>query len=586
MNSQIRMNPSFQALREKAEQLVAGKRANLPDTDEPDLVSLVHEIEIQHVELELQNQQLRHALQDLEDSRNKFFNLYQTAPVAFVTVNEKGLIEQANEAAARLFAGSTNHLIGRSFVTLILLEDRQVYFSFLRELALHKGTSRCGLRLKNGKDHIAHVQLEATATHDEQGRRLQWRFGMLDVTKLKQSEDALKRARDELEERVARRTAELDQRNKQLARLTSELTIAEQRERRRLAEVLHDHLQQLLAGARLNLEMAVQENASTQDSALKTGYDLVIQSLETSRTLSVELSPPVLYMHGLAEAFKWLARWMTKAHNLQVDLHAEQQADPPQEELKILLFQSVRELLFNVVKHAGTTAARLEMRRQDERIVIVVSDAGSGFDPEGLWGNDRSSDKAYGLFNIRERLMLLDGTFGIVSRPSGGTTVTLTAPLQTAAFRQPEPIVVPQLEVRNLGRPEATNRKPGGTVRVLLVDDHAVMRQGLSLMLSGHEDIEIVGEAADGNQAIEAACRLNPDIILMDISMPVMNGIEATRQIHALLPHIRIIALSMYSAEDQNAAMQAAGAAAYLSKTGSPDDILSTILESMGRSSG
>jgi two-component system CheB/CheR fusion protein len=148
------------------------------------------------------------------------------------------------------------------------------------------------------------------------------------------------------------RTAELDQRNRQLARLTSELTLAEQRERRRLAEVLQDHLQQQLAGARLNLEMACAEAAP--DAAVRTAYDLVTHSLETSRTLSAELSPPVLYLHGLTEAFKWLSRWMEKTQNLCVDLHVGLKTDPAQEELKILLFQSVRELLFNVVKHAGT----------------------------------------------------------------------------------------------------------------------------------------------------------------------------------------------------------------------------------------
>jgi signal transduction histidine kinase len=95
-------------------------------------------------------------------------------------------------------------------------------------------------------------------------------------------------------------------------------TLAEQLERRRLADLLHDLLQQLLAGARLNLEV-VQKKRSSQDSDLNSAYDLVSQSLDTSRTLSAERSPPILYMHGLAEALHWLARWMEKTHKLQVD---------------------------------------------------------------------------------------------------------------------------------------------------------------------------------------------------------------------------------------------------------------------------
>lgn len=581
MNHKFRLNPTFQALRQKAEQLVTGKRIDLPDRDELDLMSLVQEIEVQHVELELQNQELRQAFQELEASRNQYFELYQTAPVAFVTVNEKGLIVRINEAAARLLGGPANFLIGRSLAALICPEDQRVYFAFLQQYALRQAGNGCELRLKSRQGEIVHVHMEAQAIDDEQGKHRQWRFGMIDITSLKRIEEELRQSRERLEARVAQRTAELEQRNQQLARLTSELTLAEQRERRRLADLLHDHMQQLLAGARLNLEMAAQENTCPHHSAFKNACDLVDQSLETSRTLSAELSPPVLYTQGLAEALKWLARWMEKIHQLHVDLDAEPEADPDQEEIKVLLFQSVRELLFNVVKHAGVNAARVAMRRQEGRIVIVVGDEGSGFHPAEMSpAEDRRSDKTgFGLFNIRERLQLLGGAFDIESHPGRGATMTLTAPLRTSAFGLPEPKAVPAREAQPpTGRPKAAGQcQPNGPIRVMLVDDHAVMRQGLSALLAWHKDIEIVGEAADGRQAVESAPHLDPDVILMDISMPVMDGVEATRRIHAQFPHIRIIALSMHAAEEMAAEIKAAGAVAYLSKTDSPDTIISAI---------
>jgi PAS domain-containing protein len=136
MEQKIRLNPTFVALRQKAEQIVSGKKIELPDFNELDLMSLIHEIEVQYVELELQNQELRQALHDLEESRNKFLELYQTAPVAFVTVNDKGLIEQINEAAARLLAGTSDFLVGRSFASLIMPEDQHAYFSFPEKLCL------------------------------------------------------------------------------------------------------------------------------------------------------------------------------------------------------------------------------------------------------------------------------------------------------------------------------------------------------------------------------------------------------------------------------------------------------------------
>jgi hypothetical protein len=136
------------------------------------------------------------------------------------------------------------------------------------------------------------------------------------------------------------------------------------------------------------------------------------------------------------------------------------------------LFQSVRELLFNVVKHAGTNAACIEMLRQDEHTVIMVSDEGKGFDPEGLWTIDCSADKDYGLFNIRERLLLLGGDFEIRSRSGHGTTIRISVPLQTY-FDLPEPKDDPAAaeHTSNCRLDEPANRNLSGPIRVMLVDD-------------------------------------------------------------------------------------------------------------------
>jgi DNA-binding NarL/FixJ family response regulator len=114
-------------------------------------------------------------------------------------------------------------------------------------------------------------------------------------------------------------------------------------------------------------------------------------------------------------------------------------------------------------------------------------------------------------------------------------------------------------------------------IRILLADDHAVMRQGLAASLSQEPDIVIVGEAVDGKMAVERAKSLQPDVILMDISMPHLGGIEATREIHLQLPNVRVIALSMFEEDDFAHAMLEAGAVAYLSKSCSMEALTSTI---------
>lgn len=113
--------------------------------------------------------------------------------------------------------------------------------------------------------------------------------------------------------------------------------------------------------------------------------------------------------------------------------------------------------------------------------------------------------------------------------------------------------------------------------RLLLADDHQVMRAGLNALLSVQPDIVIVDEADNGLQAVELVERHRPDVVIMDISMPVMNGIEATRVIKRRWPEVRVIALSMFDESEMSRRMLEAGAEAYVSKTGASRQLLAAI---------
>ncbi len=127
------------------------------------------------------------------------------------------------------------------------------------------------------------------------------------------------------------------------------------------------------------------------------------------------------------------------------------------------------------------------------------------------------------------------------------------------------------------GGPRGGGPRGGRAIRILVADDHAVVRQGIALLLKREPDMEVVGEAADGEVAVAQARELAPDVVLMDFSMPNLDGIEATRQIHQAHPRICVIGLSMYQEAEGAEAMLQAGASAYLSKTGRSEILLETI---------
>ncbi|MCE5279744.1 MAG: PAS domain S-box protein [Planctomycetaceae bacterium] len=248
---------------------------------------------------------------------------------------------------------------------------------------------------------------------DSDGSSLIMEMG-IDITEAKRAQDALR------------------DRSIQLAHLASELTLVEQRERRRLAEVLHDDLQQLLVGAKFRLvPLERSSDPKTQKAAVDV-RELLDQSIECSRSLTGDLSPPILHEGGLIAGLEWLGRWMQHKHGLRVDVHADGDDAPGPEDMIILLFQSVKELLFNAVKHAHARSAHVHVRWSDSQIEVTVADEGAGFDPAALAAK-AGKGGGFGLFSVRERLDLLGGKMEIDSLPGRGSRFKLVAPLQ----RQP-----------------------------------------------------------------------------------------------------------------------------------------------------
>ena len=268
----------------------------------------------------------------------------------------------------------------------------------------------------------------------------------------------------------------------------------------------------------------------------------------------------MLYQFGLPAALKWLGGQM-KTHGLTVVVHCDRDHLPMEEESAVILYQSVRELLFNVVKHARTTEAVISLScRTDNIVTITVSDQGCGFNLSTMMETDRALPGRFGLFNVQERVEAVGGRLNLESTEGKGTTVTLTAPI--APDSQSEPGAV-----SSRAKPLSASPVPAcERLRILLVDDHEMVRQGLRSVLDNYEDLEVIGEAGDGESAISIAAALKPDVVVMDVNMPRIDGIEATRRIVSAQPDIVVIGLSVQNEHHVEEAMTRAGAAVFVTK--------------------
>ena len=235
---------------------------------------------------------------------------------------------------------------------------------------------------------------------------------------------------------------------------------------------------------------------------------------------------------------------MERRVGLQLDVQLDQLPDlPPNYEVD--LYHIIVEALNNVVKHAAAGVPDLAVDPDDGHLHLQIVDDGRGYDPTQTTGG-------MGLGNIRERVARLNGEFAIPSEPGGGTRLEAMMPYCGGG---------PMSDL----------------IRILIADDHYVVRQGLTTLLMPRNGMEVVGEAATGGVAVDLAHRLQPDVILMDMMMPEMDGPEAIRLIKQENPAARILVLTSFGESKQVSAAIQAGALGYLLKDSSPDDLLHAI---------
>jgi PAS domain S-box-containing protein len=367
----------------------------------------------------------------------------------------------------------------------------------------------------------------------------------------------------------ARLYQELAGRERQLRDLVGKLLVAREEERRRVAADVHDGLTQAAIAAHQHLQAYAEAHppACASSQSFRRILELSGQTVEEARRVISDLRPMALDDSGLAAALRlWVESLRGEGWDIGYEEALGEESLSP--EVETVLYRVAQEAITNVRKHAVTTRVRITLRRLGGNVYLEVRDWGRGFDgavpPEGGAPGER-----VGLCGMRERITLLGGEFSIHSRPGAGTSVVAEVRLTTA---------VPSREVPMPDR----RRETSSPARVVIADDQAIVREGLRTMLANESDFEVVGEAADGDETLELCRTLRPDLVLMDVRMPRMDGLAATRAIRSEGHATSILMLSTYENPDYLFDMVKAGASGYILKDAGRRELIGAIREALG----
>ena len=389
-------------------------------------VMLLNARRLDHVQLILLGIQditeRRHAEETLRESEGRFRAVADLVPDFLWEADRRGHRVWGNQRWMEYTGQTPDEATDHGWTRTIHPEDRDAALEAY-EAAIQTGQPyQYEYRIRRADGAYRWFLVRAVPVRDEDGDEREWIGSDTDVHEHRALLDTL-------EARVAERTREVRE-------LAETLSAAEQEERQRLSHLLHDDLQQLLYGVQMKITLARNhaQREGLEDLAAQTERSLRLldDAITRTRQLTVDLNPPILEGEGLVGAIEWLRTQMRDLHGLTVEIHADAEIDVRPPDLRILLFQITRELLFNVSKHAETDRAVVTVRREEGRVRVTVADEGKGFDP-GVLGTGVPRRGGLGLFSARERLRMRGGDLEIESVAGDGCRVVAYAPLASGS---------------------------------------------------------------------------------------------------------------------------------------------------------
>lgn len=479
------------------------------------------------------------------------------------------LVETINEGAATLDGDGT-----------VLYANNR--FADLAGLPLEKFI---GTRLQ---DHVPATELPRLEGLLEKGTRgsvkgeieLQWNSSR--KTSIRLSLSPVKGAELETVCAVATDLTELSGANEALRaneealrQLSTRLLELQDEERRRIARDLHDVTGQKLALqcialSRMTRLLSPTANDETRESIAQC-LDLTNQISEEIRTLSYLLHPPLLDELGLPAAVKWYAQGFQKRAGIRVDVEIPRNLTRLRPDAEVALFRVVQESLTNVHRYSGSRTAYVRIRVDEDEFKLEVGDSGKGMPADkGKAPGAGIAPLGVGIQGMRQRIRQLSGRLEILSQLGKGTVVVATLPIEDLFL----PVELNRLANAPEGEDGTSGRKAETAHRILIADDHEMLRRGVRSMLESEAGLRICGEATDGIEAVEKTLSLKPELVILDINMPALNGLAVVRQILRARPGTKILIFTVHDSEQTAQESFHAGAHGFLSKGKAGRDLI------------
>jgi two-component system CheB/CheR fusion protein len=358
----------------------------------------------QHVEE--RTRELAQANELVLQARDLFFTLFYSNPIpTSLTHLADGAFIDVNDAYLQFAGLERDAVIGHTSLELGLPVAKDIRPQVISILQKDRMIRNIELHLKRSAGEVATVLASIQLVTIDQNQTQALLLSFIDITDRVKAEQ-------------------------QIRALAYDLTTAEQEERRRISQILHDDLQQRIFAVKMQVSTLYDAYQKGKLQSAKVDFaqiqEWLDESITMTRNLSIDLSPAILKGDGLTDALVWLAAQMENQYSLKIIVNANGIAARFEDTLRILLFQAIRELLFNIVKHADTLQATIDIERVDGHTRITVSDGGKGFDPQAIMDGSKGGG---GLLNLQHRLNLVGCKLQIRSQPNGnGTQVIIEVP--------------------------------------------------------------------------------------------------------------------------------------------------------------